>query len=179
MKILAFAASNSKKSINKQLVTYAASRLENSTSKIIDINDFAMPIYSEDLESAHGIPQEAKQFLEEIANVDALIISLAEHNGNYTVAFKNLLDWCSRVDRNIFQDKAILLLATSPGPGGASNVLNIASNSMPHFGGNIVAGFSLPSFHKNFDVHGKTITQAELDKELEEKLHNLAQTIDK
>lgn len=163
MKILAFAASNSKKSINKSLVQSALNQLNNSTATTIDINDFEMPIYGEDLEQAHGVPDAAKRFMDSIAEVDALIISLAEHNGSYTVAFKNILDWCSRLDRNIFQNKEILLLATSPGPGGASNVLKFAVNSMPFFGGEVIGEFSLPSFYDNFNVEKMTITDAALD----------------
>lgn len=61
MNILAFAASSSRKSINKQLVTYAASILKSeiisgAEVEIIDLNDFEMPIYSIDREEENGIP---------------------------------------------------------------------------------------------------------------------------
>ena len=39
MNVLAFAASSSKKSINKQLVTYASGLLENANIEILDLND--------------------------------------------------------------------------------------------------------------------------------------------
>ena len=45
MKVLAFAASNSKQSINRQLVRYASSLLQNAQVEFIDINDFEMPLY--------------------------------------------------------------------------------------------------------------------------------------
>jgi NAD(P)H-dependent FMN reductase len=48
MKILAFAASNSRSSINKSLVTYASSLFENAQVDVIDMNDYEMPIYSSD-----------------------------------------------------------------------------------------------------------------------------------
>jgi len=48
MKVLAFAASNSKNSINKQLATYTANLVENAQVEILDINDYEMPIFSED-----------------------------------------------------------------------------------------------------------------------------------
>ena len=39
MKLLAFAASSSTKSINKQLATYAASLVQGAEVEILDIND--------------------------------------------------------------------------------------------------------------------------------------------
>ncbi|MGB1252044.1 MAG: NADPH-dependent FMN reductase, partial [Candidatus Promineifilaceae bacterium] len=51
MTILAFGASNSRNSINKALVTYAATLINNDV-EIIDLNDFEMPIYSQDREQA-------------------------------------------------------------------------------------------------------------------------------
>ena len=56
MKILAFAASNSLNSINKALIDYAAILLDKHEVETLNINDYEMPIYSNDLEDAHGIP---------------------------------------------------------------------------------------------------------------------------
>ncbi len=61
-KILAFGASNSKTSINKQLATYASSLLKNTEVEVLDLNDFDVPTYSVDLEGKSGIPDNAQQF---------------------------------------------------------------------------------------------------------------------
>jgi chromate reductase len=55
-KIIAFGASSSKVSINKQLATYAAGQFENAAVEILDLNDYEMPIFSTDKETATGIP---------------------------------------------------------------------------------------------------------------------------
>ena len=60
--IVAFGASSSKKSINKDLATYAASLIEDANVLILDLNDFEMPIYSIDYENDHGIPEKAYKF---------------------------------------------------------------------------------------------------------------------
>lgn len=73
-------------------------------------------MFSEDKENAIGKPEIAKDFLAKIKNCDALIISFAEHNGSYSVAYKNLFDWCSRINPQVYQGKAMVLLSTSPGP---------------------------------------------------------------
>ncbi len=150
-KIIAFAGSSSKNSINKQLVTYVASQFENVASEILDLNDYEMPIYSSDREKESGIPQLAIAFSEKIGTADLLVISLAEHNGAYSAAFKNIFDWTSRYNNKLFQQKPMLLMATSPGPRGALGVLEMAKDRFPRHDANIVETFSLPNFQDNFD----------------------------
>ena len=143
MKILAFAASSSSTSINNKLVTYAASLLHNDEVEILDINDYEMPLFSEDKEKELGQPDAAKRFFNKIGAADALLISFAEHNGSYTAAYKNLYDWTSRIEPKVYRGKPMVLLATSAGPGGASNVLATAKISAPFFGGDVKADLSL------------------------------------
>ena len=173
MKVLAFAASNSRQSINKTLIRHAATRLPDSTVEIIDINDYEMPLYSIDHEEAHGIPAAASDFLDKIANADALLIAYAEHNGNYTVAYKNLFDWASRVDREVYQGKPIVMLATSPGASGAKSVLALAVESAHFFAGTVMASLSVPEFYKNFDQETGQVTNADIAAQLDQTLLSL------
>lgn len=166
MKIIAFAGSNSKNSINKKLATYTANLFQNAEVEILDLNDFEMPLFSVDAEKKIGKHPTAQAFLDKIAEADILVVSLAENNGNYSVAFKNIFDWCSRINVKVFQQKPMILMATSPGPRGGMSVLEIAKNNLPRYGGEIKAVFSLPSFNDNFDVDKGKISNAELDNEL-------------
>lgn len=168
MKIIAFGGSNSTQSINKHLATYAASLFENAAVEILDLNDYAMPLFSVDLEKEIGQHELAKAFLSKIGEADLLVISLAENNGSYSVAFKNVFDWSSRIMKEVFQQKPMLLLATSPGPRGGASVLEIANNALPRYGAKIKATFSLPTFGANFDIEKNQISNAELDKELKD-----------
>lgn len=165
MKVLAFAASSSSKSINKQLATFVASQVKSNETieiDILDINDYEMPLFSEDKEAQLGQPQQAKNFYAKLGEADLIIISFAEHNGSYTAAYKNLFDWTSRIEQKLFQNKPLVLLATSPGPGGASSVLAAATASAPYFAGEVKASLSIPSFYDNFDLEKQTITNLEL-----------------
>ena len=165
MKLLAFAASSSSKSINKQLVTYAASLVKDDDGvdvEILDINDYEMPLFSQDREEQLGQPQLAKDFFAKLGQADAIIISFAEHNGSYTAAYKNLFDWTSRIDMKLFQNKPMVLLATSPGPGGAGSVLAAATGSAPYFAADVKASLSIPSFFDNFDMEKQQLTNPEL-----------------
>ena len=175
MKILAFAASNSSKSINKQLATYAASLVEGADVEILDINDYEMPIFSQDREEELGQPELAQKFFAKLGEADGIIISFAEHNGSYTAAYKNLFDWTSRIDMKVFQNKPMVLLATSPGPGGAKSVLAAAAGSAPYFAADVKASLSIPSFFDNFDMEKGELKNDELKLALKEavfKLHH-------
>ncbi|WP_300978134.1 NADPH-dependent FMN reductase [Flavobacterium sp.] len=164
-KILAFGASSSANSINKQLATYAAHQFANATVEVLDLNDYEMPIFSEDKEAKTGIPQLAHDFLTKLGSADVIVISFAEHNGAYSTAFKNILDWTSRINGKTFQEKPTLLLATSPGPRGGASVLEIAKNKFPFQGADVKGAFSLPSFATNFDAE-KGITNEALKAQL-------------
>jgi len=172
MKIIAFGGSPSKNSINKKLATYAAHLFENAEVEVLDLNNFQIPLFSVDIEAEIGQHDLAKAFLAKIAQADILVVSLAENNGNYSAAFKNVFDWCTRITKKIFQDKPMLLMATSTGAKGGGSVLGIAKNAFPFYGGNIKATFSLPSFNDNFDVEKGRISNQELDKQLREIVRN-------
>ena len=150
-----------RKSINKQLATYAAHQVTNETVTVLDLNAFEMPIYSIDREQASGIPQLAHDFRSELAAADGIVISFAEHNGAYSAAFKNIFDWISRIEgEDVWQDKPLFLLATSPGGRGGQTVLEIAVNKMQRMTKVGLAHFSLPAFQSNFTEHEGITDQA-------------------
>ena len=161
-RIVAFAASSSSRSINKQLVTWAAGLIESDKVEILDLNDFELPLFSADREDELGQPKLAQAFLGKITGSAGVIISFAEHNGCYSAAYKNIYDWASRINPKVYQDKPMLLLATSPGSRGGKSVLELASNQIPHFGGEVIAGISVPSFSENFDIATGTMLNAEI-----------------
>lgn len=151
MKIITFGASTSKNSINKTFAHYTAQQFQNATIEFLDLNDYSLPLFSVDLEIEMGIPQNAKDFYLKILNSDLLVISMAEHNGSYSAAFKNLLDWISRYEGKVFANKKMFLLSTSPGARGGESVLEAALARFPRHAAEIVEHFSLPNFEANFD----------------------------
>ena len=177
MKIVAFAASTSTQSINKKLATYVASLVSDAKIEILDLNDYELPLYSEDLErellASDGPPQAATDFRAKLASADALIVSFAEHNGLYTAAYKNLFDWCTRQGRDVFAGKPMLLLATSNGGRGAKSVLELATNAIPRFSGEVKASVSVPSFADNFAIETGRITNSYIDEELKRAVESL------
>ncbi|WP_299116591.1 NADPH-dependent FMN reductase [uncultured Winogradskyella sp.] len=174
-KIVAFAGSNSKASINKQLAVYASSLVHGAEIEELDLNDYLMPMYGIDEENENGIPDKANTFSNHLKNSDGIILSLAEHNGSYAVAFKNVMDWVSRLEGKLWQEKPMLIMATSPGGRGGISVLQTATSTFPHMGANVVGKFSLPSFGTNFS-NGK-ITDVALNSELLEQVKQLKDSL--
>jgi len=177
MKLLAFAASNSRKSINKQLVTYAATLVDGAMVEVLDLNDYELPLFSVDREQELGHPELAKAFMAKVAASDAVMISFAEHNGSYSAAYKNLFDWCSRIGQKVFQEKPLVLLSTSPGARGGASVLAAATSSAPFFAGHVKASLSIPSFYENFDVERGTLKNEALKTKLVEAVSQLRELV--
>lgn len=149
-KIIAFAGTTSKSSINKQLVEHAVTSLHNTNYEVLDLNDFPLPIFSVDEEKENGFPDNGLKFSSLIEESNGIILSLAEHNGSYTAVFKNLFDWLSRIEPKLWRNKPMLLLSSSPGGRGGKGVLNTALERFPRHDSNIIASFSLPYFNDNF-----------------------------
>ncbi len=152
MKVLSFGASTSSKSINRQLANYAAAQIPSAEVTQLDLAAYQLPIYSSDEEEANGVPADAQRFLDSIRGHDAVVVSLAEHNGSYAAAFKNLYDWASRLDQKVWAGKPMLLLATSPGGRGGATVLEAAKATFSRMGADLRASLSLPSFYDNFSA---------------------------
>lgn len=170
MKILAFAGSNSDNSINRKLIDYTIGFFEGNDIEVLNLNDYEMPLFKVQREQNDGLPQKALDFAAKIDAADLIIMSLAEHNSAYTVAFKNVFDWVSRVkDRKHFAEKPMFLLSTAPGPGGGKNVSEIFLKRAPFSGANVITNFVLPKFGETFE-EGKGIIDAEKKAEFEEKV---------
>ncbi len=172
-KVIAFGASNSSRSINKKLATYASGLLADVEVEILDLNDYELPLFSVDRENEMGQPELAQAFLKKITDCDGIIISFAENNGSYSVAYKNLYDWVSRIQPKVYQDQPMVLLSTSPGGRGGQSVLELALSQMPRFGGQVKASVSVPSFGENFDLESGVIVNDEIVSQLEEAVNSL------
>lgn len=166
MRLLAFGASTSSTSINRQLAVHAASMVAGAQVTDLDLRTYSLPLYSSDEESANGPPSDAQAFLDAIRSHDGVVVSLAEHNGSYAAAFKNLYDWASRIDVKVWGDRPMLLLATSPGGRGGASVLAAAEATFPRMGAVLAGTFSLPKFHDNFTAAG--IQDPKLEADLKE-----------
>ncbi len=177
-KITAFAGSNSTRSINHALVSFAATQVIGYEVKLIKLTDYDLPLFSEDVERERGYSVELRMLNNIISESDALIISVNEHNGMISAYFKNVLDWLSRLELKFLQDKKVLLMSTSDGKRGAATALEYTKNIIPRFGGEVVESFAFPSFSENFSKETQTITNEMLHLGFVDVLQNFLHQIE-
>ncbi|MEO0971992.1 MAG: NAD(P)H-dependent oxidoreductase [Pseudomonadota bacterium] len=166
MRVVAFGASNHSASINARLASLAGERFTSefradAQVELLDLNDFEMPIYSLDRERDTGIPELAQSLFAQIGSADALIISFAEYNGTYTSAWKNIHDWMSRIEMKIYQGKATLALAATPGPRAGAGVLQAVTSAAPHFGMDLRASVGVGKWSEAYDATTSRLTRSE------------------
>jgi chromate reductase len=121
MKILCFAGSLRKGSLNKKYVRVAHGILSGALgveATLIELNDYELPVYNQDIEDRE-FPQAAKDLAALVKAADALVISSPENNGSISALLKNTVDWVSRPQVNPWKGKHILLMGASPGYFGA------------------------------------------------------------
>lgn len=159
--IATLSGSNSSSSINTQLVNFAGSLIQKNKVDSIDLRNYELPIYSSDIENEEGLPSTLDSLIKKFDKVDAFMFSLPEHNGYMTAFFKNITDWLSRADGKFFKGKPVLLLASSPGAGGAKSGMEKTAHVFGYFNADIKGQYSLGSFYDNFDTQNNTIKDEE------------------
>jgi NAD(P)H-dependent FMN reductase len=122
-KILAFSGSSRKQSVNKKLVQIAASAAEKQGASVtvIDLIDFPMPLFNQDLEAEQGMPTKAHEFKKLLVEHDGFLIASPEYNSAFSPLLKNVIDWASRAESDdeppllAYRGKVASIMAASPG----------------------------------------------------------------
>lgn len=122
-RILAFAGSLRKDSYNKKLVRIAAegAKTEGAVVTLVDLKDYPLPVFDEDLETAEGLPTNAKKLKELFLAHEGLLIASPEYNSSIPGGLKNMIDWVSRTASKeepplaCFNKKVAVLMSASPG----------------------------------------------------------------
>ena len=121
-KIIAFAGSIRNESVNKRLSKIALKAAEEAGAEVtwVDLADYQMPLYCQDYETEHGLPDSVIEFKELLKRNDGYLIASPEYNGSLTGIMKNTIDWTSRRAEDeprmaCWGGKIAGLLAASPG----------------------------------------------------------------
>lgn len=125
MKLLAFAASLRRESLNRKLILVAA-RTARELGATIDLRDFAefdMPIYNGDVQEQQGFPKGAEALKRAVEAADGIVISTPEYNYSIPGTLKNAIDWLSRYRPMPTWGKSALLLSASPSLAGGNRGL--------------------------------------------------------
>lgn len=161
-KLIAFAGSARKDSINKKLAAYAAqlAQQEGAQVTVVDLADYPMPIYDGDLETASGKPEHAARLKKLFIEADGFIIASPEYNSSFSPLLKNVIDWISRTDGDeaplvAFRGKSTLLLAASPGGYGGLRGLVHVRAVLGNIGVHVYPDqVAIPAADKAFDTQG-------------------------
>ncbi len=132
-KILAFAGSTRIDSFNKKLVKIAAAgAMENGADvTVIDLRDYAMPLYDGDLEQQQGLPPNARKLKDVMLSHQGFLISSPEYNSTISGVLKNTIDWVSRPVEGeeplaCFKDRIAGIMSASPGAlGGLRGLVHV------------------------------------------------------
>src|SRR4051812_41089656 len=132
-RILAFAGSARRDSLNKKLAAVAAQAATAAGGEVtlIDLDDYPMPVYHGDLEAREGLPDNGRKLKKLFIEHQALLIASPENNASMSSLLKNTIDWVSRAADGQnglvpYQNKVALLLAASPGAlGGLRGLLHL------------------------------------------------------
>ena len=170
-KILVFAGSTRTGSFNRMLARQTARALERAGAEVtlIDLRDFAMPIYDGDTEAATGLPEWAKRLKQLLREHDAFVIASPEYNGFFPALIKNVIDWASRAEAGersaqVFRGKVAGLVSASPGAGGGTRGLRHLRELLQNIGVDVVAEeVSIARAHEAFDSEGRLVRPEHLD----------------
>ena len=130
-RILVFGGSLRAASFNQKIAALAAQGARDAGADVtlIALRDFPLPLFDEDLESASGMPENAKKLKDLFLAHDGLIIASPEYNGSFSAVLKNSIDWVSRATApdeaplSALAGKTAAILAASPGGYGGSRGL--------------------------------------------------------
>ncbi len=136
-RILAFSGSTRENSFNQKLVSIAAEGAREAGAEVtlINLRDFPMPLFDEDLEAKAGKNESAVQFKKLLMDCDGILISSPEYNGSLSAVLKNAIDWATRADEGeapgslpAFRGKVVSLMSASPGGlGGLRGLVHVRS----------------------------------------------------
>lgn len=187
-KILALSGSLRAASHNKKVVNVAAAgaRTAGAVVTFLDLKEFPLPIYDDDLLKAEGFPAHAAKLQEMLLAHDGLLISIPEYNGSVPGGLKNAIDWASRANGEIktgavFKGKVAAIMAASPGIFGGIQCLGHLRSILSILGvivlpeqyavGNVHEAFDDNNVHKDAKMHRLLETHGANVAEMLKKLH--------
>jgi len=165
--ILAIAGSARVESFNRKLLALAVQSGRSAGLDIdhVELADYPIPIFNEDLEAEHGQDPNATRLRRKLEASDGLMLACPEYNGSLTPLLKNVIDWLSRSETGgpgveVYRGKTALLIGASPGRLGASRAMAHLDTVLDGIGVNVMPGrFSVPGAGKAFDASGQLVDE--------------------
>ena len=181
-KILAFAGSTRTESFNKRLVKIAAAgAMEGGADvTVIDLRDYAMPLYDGDLEQQQGIPSNARKLKDLMLSHQGFLISAPEYNSSISGVLKNTIDWTSRQSDGeaplaCYKNKVVGIMSASPGGlGGLRGLVHVRA-ILENIGALVIPDqIAISKAHEAFAIEGNL-----KDKKQEDRVKKIGSSVAK
>jgi NAD(P)H-dependent FMN reductase len=169
VRVLVFAASLRRGSLNARLASLAAAVVEEQggVADRASMAEFDCASYDNDVEREHGVPANAQRLRARLVAADAFIIASPEYNASMPGFLKNAIDWVSRIRPQPFNGRQGLLVSASPSMAGGNRGLWSLRVPLEHLGSRVYPDmFSLAQAHEAFDEAGR-IADATLQERFE------------
>ena len=173
IRILGFAGSARRDSINKRLVQVALRGAGQADAEVevevdfVDLRDYPLPVYDGDSEAEEGLPENVEKLRAHFQSAQGLLIASPEYNGFLSPMLKNTLDWVSRSpegspDLSAFQGKTAAVMSASPGPLGGLRGLRGLRELLANLGITVLPNqLTIRSAFKAFDDEGRFVDDAQ------------------
>lgn len=171
---LTLSGSIRKGSENRKLQLHVGRKLREAGVEVtdLDLGDYPMPIFNEDLEP-HGVPDTAGDLAELWRRADIIFIATPEYNGGLPPLLVNTLAWLSRQKPSPFRHAVFGIGGVSSGKYGTIWGLSHLHDSLGKLGGLIVPGLlGIGPADGAFDAQGDPVEQSVIRK-VETMIHDL------
>lgn len=164
-RVLAFAGSARTDSFNVKLVNIAAEGAREAEAEVtvLNLKDFPMPLFNQDLEAAEGPPEQATRLKGIMLAHEGLLIASPEYNSSISPLLKNTIDWVSRPADGepmlaVYRDKVAAVMSASPGGlGGLRGLVHLRS-ILSNIGVLVIPDqVAVTQAHSAFDDHGNLL----------------------
>jgi NAD(P)H-dependent FMN reductase len=183
-KVLAFAGSTRKESVNKRLARIAlqAAKKAGAETTFVDLQDFNIPLYCDDLVAKQGIPEGVLQFKQLLNSHNGFFIASPEYNGSLTGVLKNAIDWATiKADgeerMSCWNGKIAGLVSASPGGLGGIRGLHHLRTILAGIGTFVLPNHLAVGNSTENLQNEKQITDEKLQLQLESLTHEMVRVI--
>ena len=171
-KIIVLAGSLRKESYNRKLVRIAGEGAIASEAQVIEIDlaDYEIPLFSEELEAVEGAPAGVKDLKRLFRDAQGILLASPEYNASISGVLKNAIDWISRPDpdadgASAFNGKIVGLMSASPGGLGGLRGLNHVRDIFTALGSYVLPNqVAVGEAYKAFDEDGNLNDSAQTDR---------------
>ncbi len=135
IKLIGLCGSLRKESFNRMLLYEAIKMFKKCKFEEIELE---LPLYNSDIQN-NGFPEKVKNLGDSITNCDGIIIVSPEYNKGVSGVLKNALDWTSRINRDLWKEKPVVIMSVASGKSGGETGQFMLRSCMIPLGAKVIS----------------------------------------